>query len=307
MKKLLRRILAFILDMALVSGVVLLLSSWSVINPGKTKYDMAYDELNKSEIRYQAIEKEIDEYLEDAKFSEEEMNKFHEKHYDYSAILDKYEINEEMENKDIDELKATIKEEHQTVYNKYAYEITYNSLYSNIISMTVILLYFGVLQYLLKGQTLFKKLLRLKVTDKTDSKKNVPLWKMIIRSVIVNEVIFTIINIIVLRTININSYIVASYWIYQAQYIFEMIMIITIIVRDDGRGIHDILLGTKVVLFDKEENELEDKPLFGETIKPEEIETKKETLKKTTQTKRKKKEVVEAIKVKDEKNSNKTN
>ena len=81
------------------------------------------------------------------------------------------------------------------------------------------------------------------------------------------------------------------------------------IIRDDQRSIHDLLLNTRVMLMDKNKNEVFDVLFTEEDLKQEEKEEKledKKEVKKTTK-KKKEKEVVVAEKVNDKKRINKTN
>ena len=80
-----------------------------------------------------------------------------------------------------------------------------------------------------------------------------------------------------------------------------MAFLVCMIIRDDQKSLHDLLLHTRVLRFDKDGNEINE-VLFVNS-EEEIVEEKKEKSKNRG----KKKEVVEAIKVDDKKHTNKNN
>lgn len=297
MKKLLLRIAAFALDTLLVSLVALLLSYISFINPNLDDLNVAYDELALSEQAYQEFDDKLDEYLEDGVFSDEELADINNIYPDYSEVFADIEINTEIENADKEEITNAMSERHVEVYNSYAYRIQKYSVFGSIATLILTLLYFGVLQYILKGQTLFKRLFRLRVVDKDKNNKRVSLWRFIVRSIIINELVFILIDIITVLTLKKSAYIGVNAWLYQIRYIYEMLMIIVLIIRDDQRGLHDLAVNTRVILLDKNGKEVEVNPIFADVseTKTEEVENINEPKEKGR--KRKQREVVKAEKV----------
>lgn len=297
MKKLLLRIAAFALDTLLVSLVALLLSYISFINPNLDDLNVAYDELALSEQAYQEFDDKLDEYLEDGVFSDEELADINNIYPDYSEVFADIEINTEIENADKEEITNAMSERHVEVYNSYAYRIQKYSVFGSIATLILTLLYFGVLQYILKGQTLFKRLFRLRVVDKDKNNKRVSLWRFIVRSIIINELVFILIDIITVLTLKESAYIGVNAWLYQIRYIYEMLMIIVLIIRDDQRGLHDLAVNTRVILLDKNGKEVEVNPIFADVseTKTEEVENTNEPKEKGR--KRKQREVVKAEKV----------
>ena len=103
----------------------------------------------------------------------------------------------------------------------------------------------------------------------------------------------------------------ANYWISQFRYIYEMLFLIVMIIRDDQRSVHDLILNTRVMLMDKNKNEVFDVLFTEDEVNKdkEEVKEEKKDIKKTTEKKsnKKVKEVVVAEKVNDKKKPNKNN
>ena len=134
--------------------------------------------------------------------------------------------------------------------NEITYKVVYASRYLSIIEIAVTILYFGVLQFILDGQTLGKKLLKIKIKPEKGKSLNSGLFML--RTIILHNVIFNLISTISVITLNqdlalnINSY--SSY----GGLIVELIIIGTIIFREDERGLHDLIANTKVVPLKEE-------------------------------------------------------
>jgi len=110
-------------------------------------------------------------------------------------------------------------------------------------------LYFGVFEYILNGQTIGKMLFNIKRID--NKNKKLPLWKCLIKGILVSEVIFTILNVIFVSTLSLNDYVYVYDILKLVQYIYEVVFIITIIMSKDNKGPHDYLLDTDVIYIGK--------------------------------------------------------
>lgn len=135
--------------------------------------------------------------------------------------------------------------------NEITYKVVYASRYLSIIEIALTILYFGVLQFILDGQTIGKKLLKIKIKPEKGKSLNSGLFML--RTIILHNVIFDIISTVSVITLNQNLALkINSYSSYGALLV-ELIIIGTIIFRDDERGLHDLIANTKVVPL-KEEN-----------------------------------------------------
>lgn len=186
----LKRIVAYIIDVCLVSLVVYMLNLLP-IDPYKDKYYDTYES-------YQ-------EYVENSNGSSS---------------------NEE-------EIKA------------FTYDLAKYRTYSSMYSAGALIMYFGIIQYALKGQTVGKKLMKLRVVSNNDKKLTV--WNYILRIVILNNVIFTAINIGGVYFLNVDKYYYLSYVVSMLTSLVSLLILMMIMFRNDGRGLHDYLANTKVI------------------------------------------------------------
>lgn len=137
------------------------------------------------------------------------------------------------------------KEEYVNRSVDIVYDIDYSNVVSMIIEMVLIILYFVVFQFYNKGQTLGKKLMKLRVISVSDT--NITLNQIACRALIINTIL---INILILATL---LFLGRDYYYYVSsglQFIAGIIVFITlmmILFRKDGRGLHDVIVGTKVV------------------------------------------------------------
>lgn len=311
MKKLFCRIIAFSIDMLIVSVIILLLSSISFINPNTTSVNVLYNEMSTENKNYTSVKEDLEKFMDDGELVQEEYDIVIGKYNAYSSLFSGVGVKEEITNKKKDEIRANIDKKYIERMNRIQYDIARKNIYYSIIGIVVYLLYFGLLQWILKGQTIGKKLLKVKVVNKDDSNKRVPLWSFLIRSIFVAEILILGVDLILVYSLKINPYMTANYWISQFRYIYEMLFLIVMIIRDDQRSVHDLILNTRVMLMDKNKNEVFDVLFTEDEVNKdkEEVKEEKKDVKKTTEKKsnKKVKEVVVAEKVNDKKKPNKTN
>lgn len=125
------------------------------------------------------------------------------------------------------------------------YEVYKYRTYSSIISASIFVLYFGVLQYALKGQTVGKKLMKIKVESSND--KKVTVWKYILRIIVLNNIWLSLINTGAVYIFKDVNFYYVTYVISMISSLLYMMNLIMIMFRNDNRGIHDFVAGTKVV------------------------------------------------------------
>ena len=113
-----------------------------------------------------------------------------------------------------------------------------------LISIACYILYFVVLQHYLKGQTLGKKLFKVKIVKLDGS--SLSLNDLIIRNIINNGIIFDFITFIFVFT-NKKAYFYGSGVVAFVESIVLLVSVFMIIIRKDGRSICDIIAKTKVV------------------------------------------------------------
>lgn len=192
---------------------------------------------------------------------------------------DKYEENLEKYNELVEKLDGDSQYNDELV--DLNIEINKCLVVNNIMTMSALLLYFGLYEWLGNGKTLGKKLMDLKVIGKENKIKP---WQSFLRVFIIGNMIFTTLAIIFNYTLTGKTYIYSIYILQLIEYAFYMTNILMMVLRNDHRGIHDILSKTTVV-EDKSKDSLIEK-----VVEPKKEESIKEKVKKKEKKKNKKME-----------------
>ena len=216
----LKRIVAYIIDILIVTVVVSAISMIPRIDPYKKDYEKAYNE-----------------YLDIVSDAQNENS------VDYKDRI--IELN----------------------YDIYKYRVV-----SNILSVISLVGYFGILQMVMNGQTVGKKVLKIKVVSNNGKKLN--FGNYFLRTLILNNIFFTVINMIAVYILKGSNFYYFTYIVNMLQSTIYMILIIMMVLRKDNRGLHDLLAGTKVIDVGSEDVTI--------------IEEEKETIKEKAERKSKK-------------------
>ncbi len=189
----LKRIIAFVIDIVIVSLVVSLINLLP-LDPYKDKYKDTYEKYN--EVVQKSTEDEKNDYKDEI-----------------------IELN----------------------YEVYKYRT-----YSSMFSATALILYFGVLPLVMNGQTLGKKIMKLRVVSNNEKKLN--FWKYLIRIVILNNIWLSLINVGAVYVVSGVKFYYVTYVISMLSSLIYMLNLIMVMFRKDNRGLHDMVAGTKVIL-----------------------------------------------------------
>ncbi len=159
----------------------------------------------------------------------------------------------------------------------FSYKLAKTGVATSIISLVVTTLYFVGFQYLNRGQTLGKKVFKIKVVD--GDNKRVKFYQLLVRSLLINSILTSFVSILAVSFLSKVAYFRVS----QFTQLFDVTVLCTSFIlmmfREDGKGLHDLLIGTRVVFDDIEE----------ETIKEAKVVEKDETKKSVKKTTRKEK------------------
>lgn len=188
----LKRIIAFVIDIVIVSLVVSLINLLP-IDPYQDKYKDTYEKYN------EVVRKSTEDGSHDYKDEIIELN-----------------------------------------YEVYKYRT-----YSSVFSAAALILYFGVLPLVMNGQTLGKKVMKLRVVSNNDKKLN--FWKYLIRIVILNNIWLSLINVGAVYIVDGVKFYYVTYVISMISSLVYMLNLIMVMFRKDNRGLHDIVAGTKVI------------------------------------------------------------
>lgn len=194
----LKRVMAYIIDVLIFSIVLTPIINWSVINPYIDEYTENYSQY--TELIEQANAGEIDT----------ETDEYKDKIVDLNYNINKYKV------------------------------------ISSSISVAGFLLYFAVLQWALKGQTIGKKIMKIRVVANNEDKK-LNVGNYILRSLILNNIIFSIILIIGVYIFKAPGYYTLSMVVSYLQLLVMSLIMLMVVLRKDFRGLHDFVAGTKVI------------------------------------------------------------
>lgn len=125
------------------------------------------------------------------------------------------------------------------------YQLNKEGVPQTIVSTVLSIIYFVVLAYFMNGETLGKKLMKIKITSNND--KKLTMNNYLIRALVIDSVLMNIITIITIllfsKDVYLTSYNIISY-VFSFVYIVSLAMILF---SKNGRGLQDILANTKVI------------------------------------------------------------
>ena len=206
------------IDILIVSLISTFITSNIYINKDYKEYIKTSDEYDAFYEGYVDSIEQLQEKLEDEEINQDEYDKKEEK---LNSAFDK-------KNKD------------------YNYKLIKLSTISTTISLLVILLYFVVIQFYFNGQTVGKKIMKLRVVSNSDKKLNI--FNYLLRSLILNEVLINGLSVIMVLMLSKSNYLIYNEIIYVVNYVLEMAIIFMIVFDKNNRGIHDYIANTKFIL-----------------------------------------------------------
>ena len=129
-------------------------------------------------------------------------------------------------------------------FTTVSYRLAQNSGLQSLIVIVFNILYFVVYQLYSKGQTIGKKIMKIKViSDDGDLDMN----QMIFRSFISNFIFIDIISFVLMLISKNSVYFYSIALVEMIQFIVTFVSIIMILNNKDGRAVHDKLVHTRVV------------------------------------------------------------
>ena len=174
-------------------------------------------------------------------------------------------------------------DEYNQAFVPIAYEIYRYNTYYVIIDLVCTLLYFGVLQFFCKGQTIGKKLFQIRVVS--NDERPLTIVNFILRTVVLSNMIISIALQCIVHFMDVDHYYMVYENVNLVGSIILYIMLFMIVVRADGRGLHDFVANTKVVLDDpqvKEDKVEAEQKIIDLEAKEEKKSTPKKKKKKGT-------------------------
>jgi len=244
LKLIVKRILAYMIDILIVTILASLITTIPIFNKEYKKYENLYNEFQSKYTEYTNIIIQINDSYEDKTISEEEYSKLQESET-YKTIIEEKYNDLIIDKKEYNDIKKSIDDKYITIADEYNYKLQKLGIYNSIITLICTLIYFGILQYFLKGQTIGKKIMSIKVRSIIPKELNI--ITLILRSLIINNILLNAINLIFLSYTSRTIFNEADNIISLLISIVEAITIFLVITREDHRGLHDLLLKTTVV------------------------------------------------------------
>ncbi|MBQ9853818.1 MAG: RDD family protein [Bacilli bacterium] len=136
-------------------------------------------------------------------------------------------------------------EDYLKEYYVLLYDVQSSSKLANGISLVLTIAYFVVFQTLYNGQTLGKKLLKIKIVNNDNNSAS--MLQMLIRSLFTMSIFSSLFGIVMLFILPKDIYIYSYLGVISIESLFIIITIMFILYRKDKRGLHDVIARTMVV------------------------------------------------------------
>ena len=280
MKKILKRIGAYFIDMMVVMLITQCLSGVPFINKQLDTYNKYYQEYSNALKEYSEFKLELQNSFKDEKITEKEYNKIIKISDDYKQEIEKFYDDKKITKKEYKTINKNMDNHYLKIYKKLYSKVEKNSICYFIIYLITTIFYFVFFNYYTNGETLGKKIFHLKIVNNKDNNKKVSILSYIIRAIFLYQPIYYIIKLICVMTLNGNDYYSVTSVVYDIQYYLQFIIILTVMIKMDGRGLHDLLAGTRVASYNRKGEEIDyySKSFLTKRL-DEEIIEKKENLK----------------------------
>lgn len=130
-------------------------------------------------------------------------------------------------------------------YTNLIYDNQKANVIPNTLNIVLIIVYFIVFQYLNKGQTIGKKLMKIKIVN--DKKQEISLLQMFIRSIMIYSIFSGLTNILLFFNVSKKVYMSLYLIIGSIESLILLLCAIFILYRNDKRALHDIATKTMVI------------------------------------------------------------
>lgn len=244
LKPVLKRVGAYMIDIFITVLIATLITNIPIINTKYQKYQDKYQEYQNIYTEYQNTKNQLKESYSDSEITKEEYEELI-KDNSYQEIIAKYYEDEKITADEYDSISSEIDKQYTNIAQDYNYELQKLGIYNSIVTLSTTLVYFGIIAYIFKGQTLGKKLLNLQIVSAND--KKLTIFNYLLRSLIVNNVLLNGINLIFLGFASKETFLSCNNIISLLVSLIEATIIYLVIIRTDHRGLHDLICNTKVI------------------------------------------------------------
>lgn len=135
-------------------------------------------------------------------------------------------------------------------YKTYYYKLNKSYKVNNIIYIALILLYFVGVNLLTNGQTLGKKVMKLKIVNNSDEYTKVSTFNYFLRALVLYNPLYYLMVLLGVELMSANSFYNWMIVWSNIQNYLQIVIMIMILARVDNRGLHELLSKTKVIEID---------------------------------------------------------
>lgn len=125
------------------------------------------------------------------------------------------------------------------------YELQKGNVWVNGISCVLYIGYFVVFAFLNKGQTIGKKILKLRIASKDESK--VGIFKILVRSLFIYGILSSLYAAVFVNFLNAKKFNTGSVIVSYIETFFIVVSFFMVLYRKDKRGLHDMIACTNVI------------------------------------------------------------
>lgn len=249
MKKIFKRLIAYIIDIFLITALSSAIMQLPLFNNDLAKYNKYYKQTTKIQENYIKFNNDLKKYYKDKKLTKEEYDKLL-KYKDYNDVLEKYYKDDKLSKKDYSKLEQDSSKLMEKEYKTYYYKLNKSYKINNIIYIALILLYFVGVNLLTNGQTLGKKVMKLKIVNNSDEYTKVSTFNYFLRALVLYNPLYYLMVLLGVELMSANSFYNWMIVWSNIQNYLQILIMIMILARVDNRGLHELLSKTKVIEID---------------------------------------------------------
>lgn len=249
MKKIFKRLIAYIIDIFLITALSSAIMQLPLFNNDLANYNKYYKQTTKIQENYIKFNNDLKKYYKDKKLTKEEYDKLL-KYKDYNDVLEKYYKDDKLSKKDYSKLEQDSSKLMEKEYKTYYYKLNKSYKVNNIIYIALILLYFVGVNLLTNGQTLGKKVMKLKIVNNSDEYTKVSTFNYFLRALVLYNPLYYLMVLLGVELMSANSFYNWMIVWSNIQNYLQIVIMIMILARVDNRGLHELLSKTKVIEID---------------------------------------------------------
>lgn len=140
--------------------------------------------------------------------------------------------------------KTITMKEYFNQYSSIEYLISKEMFLQNLFSLILMIGYFVILPYYYKGQTIGKKMLKIKIVKEDDK---LTINDLALRSLLANGIAMTFIELALIFLIKDTAYFITISILSFVQFLLVITSVFMILYRKDKKALHDIVCKTLVV------------------------------------------------------------